>query len=185
MLAAFYFPYWNSDFPQFILNPCDLRELICDSVRVFTSSWCMDLSDLQQKLTDYTSSENFETLEGFASEMLDFECPELAQFVRYRDDRYCRNLVYQGEDFELVLLCWKPGQRSPKHFHPDNGCVMTVIKGQLEEIRFEGSSSTKAIYDAGTVSYINGDEEHIVGNSGDQESISLHIYSPTGYIEFD
>lgn len=31
--------------------------------------------------------------------------------------KYSRNLIELNEDFELILLCWLPGQESPIHNH--------------------------------------------------------------------
>src|SRR2546426_763531 len=45
------------------------------------------------------------------------EPSEIEPFLHFTDNRYARNLVYKTPYFECLVLCWKPGQRSPIHDH--------------------------------------------------------------------
>eukprot|EP00752_Nemacystus_decipiens_P001571 g1532.t1 len=47
--------------------------------------------------------------------------------------------------FDLLLLCWRPGANSVIHDHPNAGCWVKVLKGELRETRYslapDGSGS--------------------------------------------
>lgn len=53
--------------------------------------------------------------------------------VRFRDDKYARHLIHREELFEVMLLCWKPGQLSPVHNHQGNSGWVRVLRGRMEE----------------------------------------------------
>ena len=49
---------------------------------------------------------------------------------------YTRNLIYKDERFELMALCWEPGQVSRVHNHADQQCWMSVPIGKLRGQNF-------------------------------------------------
>ncbi|HET9533710.1 MAG TPA: cysteine dioxygenase family protein [Blastocatellia bacterium] len=51
--------------------------------------------------------------------------------------KYARNLVIRGEHAELLMLCWRPGQRTPIHDHGGSIGVILVCEGLLTETMFE------------------------------------------------
>src|SRR5262249_58039895 len=55
----------------------------------------------------------------------------LAPYVRFDRNHYTRNLVYACPKFELLALCWEPGQRSHIHNHDGQRCWMMVPVGRL------------------------------------------------------
>jgi cysteine dioxygenase len=57
----------------------------------------------------------------------------LQNFITFRDDKYARNLVYRCEDFEMMILCWRPGQITPIHNHAGQCGWVRVLRGQIEE----------------------------------------------------
>src|SRR4051812_34435637 len=56
---------------------------------------------------------------------------EIEPYIQFSDERYSRNLVYKTEDFECLVLCWKPGQRSPIHDHANSICAVYTLDGLL------------------------------------------------------
>src|SRR5688572_30516840 len=52
-------------------------------------------------------------------------------------DCYTRNLVHREEHYELLLLCWGAGQKSPIHNHQGQRCWMAVLEGEISETLFE------------------------------------------------
>src|SRR5258708_319403 len=52
-------------------------------------------------------------------------------YIQFSEDRYARNLVYKTADFECLVLCWKPGQRSPIHDHGNSICAVYTVDGTL------------------------------------------------------
>ena len=58
------------------------------------------------------------------------------KFAKYDMYKYTRNLVHEGNGkFNLMLLCWSPGNQSTIHDHADAHCFVKVLSGQLTEVR--------------------------------------------------
>ena len=49
---------------------------------------------------------------------------------------YTRNLIYKDERFEMMAICWEPGQVSRVHNHCEQRCWMTVPVGRLKGQNF-------------------------------------------------
>ncbi|GAX13626.1 cysteine dioxygenase [Fistulifera solaris] len=102
---------------------------------------------------------------------------------------YTRNLVATDhETYTLLLLCWNPGQASPIHDHPCDGCWMRVLQGCVHEERFVKSvvdhrtmhCTRNELYSAGELLYMEDSMGyHRVGNpSADELAVTLHLYCP-------
>ena len=66
-------------------------------------------------------------LDGFA--------PPLAELVRHVEwprRGYFRTLVHRDEQFELLLLSWAPGSRSPLHDHAGQDCWFVPLAGAFD-----------------------------------------------------
>src|SRR4051812_37433235 len=50
-------------------------------------------------------------------QLLRVEAASLAPYILFDPRRYTRNLVYRCSRFELLSLCWEPGQMSAIHNH--------------------------------------------------------------------
>lgn len=55
----------------------------------------------------------------------------LSPYVRWNPQTYARNLIYRDEFFEVLALCWLPGQRTPVHSHNGQLGWVTVVQGEL------------------------------------------------------
>lgn len=144
----------------------------------------MNLLQLQQRLIELTDSEGFISLESFRDEFHHSQLEGFDQFVTFREDSYSLMTLSCREKFEIRLLCWKPFQETPKHPHPKNGCLMKILEGKLTEEKFVDidSSNIKTSYNKGDVNFIKASESHILKNT-ETDSISLHIYSPSGFYD--
>jgi cysteine dioxygenase len=117
---------------------------------------------------------------------LDISCDDLAEFVRFSDRQYARNLVRGGPWYHALVLCWKNGQRSPIHDHKDSSCGVRVLRGTLTETFFEFAANghIKATHSreltAGSVCASQDTDIHQVSNlqAGVADLVTLHIYSP-------
>lgn len=54
----------------------------------------------------------------------------------WREDKYARHSIHRTELFDVILLCWKPGQVSPVHNHQGNSGWVRVLRGRMEETHF-------------------------------------------------
>lgn len=108
-------------------------------------------------------------------------------FARFSPAQYTRNLVARNEHFEMLVLCWSVGQRSPIHNHARQNCWMAVLEGEIAEIQFQYMESGGAgqlaqgstrLFRPGQVSFINDDIAlHRVAPVNGGAGVSLHLYS--------
>ena len=61
----------------------------------------------------------------------------LQPFVHFRADAYTRNLVFRDQLFEVMLICWPPGQRTPVHTHNGQLGWMSVERGALAVVDYK------------------------------------------------
>jgi cysteine dioxygenase len=114
----------------------------------------------------------------------EIDAADLAEHVHFSADGYTRNLVSTGEWYDLLVLCWKPGQHSPIHDHAGSGCGVRVLHGVMTETEFapdaDGQAKEVGSRDlaAGTVSGCEDLDLHQVSNDQDDDLVTLHIYSP-------
>lgn len=114
------------------------------------------------------------------------------QFAKFDKYKYTRNLVHSGNGkFNLMLLCWAPGNQSSIHDHADAHCFVKNLDGTLKETRYswpeEELTEDGAVVEKGTV-HIKPDDVtymcdelglHRVENSSHSNTaVSLHLYSP-------
>jgi cysteine dioxygenase len=127
------------------------------------------LDDLNRWLTQVDLSE--ECLRGYRS---------------FKPSSYARNRVMKNDYVEMLVLCWKPGQRTVIHDHNGSHGAVRVCEGVLWETMFEQDHEGKLRYKlssewrAGGVTGANVPDIHQLGNpevSG-QDLITIHIYAP-------
>jgi cysteine dioxygenase len=111
---------------------------------------------------------------------------DVADYIRFSDRQYMRNLVRSGSWYYALVLCWKNGQRSPIHNHTGSTCGVRVLRGTLTETVFEfaPNGAVKATVSrdclpGSILGSVDGDM-HQVSNlqAGDADLVTLHVYSP-------
>jgi cysteine dioxygenase len=60
----------------------------------------------------------------------------IAKYLHWSPQCYTRNLIYKDERFEMMAICWEPGQVSRVHNHSGQRCWMTVPIGRLRGQNF-------------------------------------------------
>jgi cysteine dioxygenase len=114
------------------------------------------------------------------------DCDELGEHVRFSDQQYARNLVREGPWYQLLVLCWKNGQRSPIHDHAGSTCGVRVLRGVLTEtaFAFAPNGHVKAVGSRdlaeGQVCGTQDDDLHQISNlqAGEADLVTLHVYTP-------
>jgi len=88
-------------------------------------------------------------------------------------NRYYRYLLQKTPEYELYCIVWSEGATTPFHGHPDGGCWMRVIEGELVET----SVRSDRVMCAGDTGFQKGPYgiHRIVAR---QPSRSLHLYKP-------
>src|ERR1051326_6772624 len=142
----------------------------------------MNLSDAIEELTHKAKEMRLPDLRRLISDLKP-ERSEIEPYIHFTPDRYARNLVRKGKDFECLVLCWLPGQRSPIHDHGTSICAVYTVEGTLcaDNYRKTATGHIRADYSEdfkpGSVLSIQTTEIHQVSNLQDSQTlISLHFY---------
>ncbi len=61
----------------------------------------------------------------------------LDPYVHFRPDAYTRNLIYRDDTFEIMAVCWSPGQRTVIHTHNGQLGWMSVERGALAVVNYK------------------------------------------------
>src|SRR5208283_2753136 len=56
--------------------------------------------------------------------------------AHFNERTYQRNLVHHTANYEILVLCWRSGQRSPIHDHGESACGVPVVEGVATETSF-------------------------------------------------
>ena len=105
------------------------------------------------------------------------------------DSCFFVNILFTTDNktYTLLLLCWTPGQHSPIHDHPCDGCWMKVLRGQIRECRFQKDPDFESLVLTQDATYYTEEAAymedslglHSVGNpSSTFPAITLHLYCP-------
>lgn len=105
-------------------------------------------------------------------------------YCSWSDECYTRNCIVDNEKFELILLCWGPGQMTPIHDHGGEECWVTIIDGEFKETIYkiddaDGLKEVKSsIAKTNDVTYmIDFMGFHTLENLSNNRSMSLHLYA--------
>jgi cysteine dioxygenase len=111
---------------------------------------------------------------------------ELRPYIGFKEGAYARHRVFRCEHAELLVLCWRPGQRTPIHDHDGSFGAVRVLQGVMWETLFEMDAGDGLVYKSArewTPGHVTGadiPDIHQLGNpdiSG-QDLVTLHLYAP-------
>ena len=133
-----------------------------------TSAQCFSkASDANQRMKLFKSLCNSpESLIGYAS---------------FSEEKYQRIRLAKSTEYELLLLCWLPGQSASFHDHGSSECLMSCLNGHLVETTSalgKAGCTQKQLLEAKEVRCLAGSDIHKVENCSDFGAISLHLYAP-------
>jgi cysteine dioxygenase len=107
----------------------------------------------------------------------------------FAPNTYTRNLVCRSADFELLVLCWKPGHESTIHDHAGSLNAIRVYRGELTSRVFTPTAS--APDGAGPVDLVAEERVqergwtgvdrggiHQLANTSDEHLVTVHVYAP-------
>ena len=156
---------------------------------------------IDAKATDAAARLNFTTLAdmlrsmtsvpslaeaGKLIEQTDIGADEIAPYLGFKAGNYSRHRVMKNEFVEMLVLCWKPGQRTPIHDHNGSHGAVFVHEGILWETMFDYDVETGLNYRshrelrAGGLTGSEVPDIHQLGNpdvSG-RDLVTIHIYAP-------
>ncbi len=119
-------------------------------------------------------------------ENADISDSEIAPYMGFKEGNYWRHRVCRNEFAEMLVLCWRPGHRTPIHDHNGSHGVVRVHKGVMWETIFCFDPERGLCYSSGRerlpgeVTGSDVPDIHQLGNpevSG-QDLVTIHIYAP-------
>lgn len=120
-----------------------------------------------------------EILDRIAIPASDFE-----PFCHWHNKHYTRNCITRTDAFELLLICYEPGQSTSIHDYATQEAWIHPIQGTVIEERFEPGPDgplrkvSSAKLDTGSFSYLhNGRSIHRFRNTNKERSITLNLYA--------
>ena len=114
---------------------------------------------------------------------LDLQKEQLEKYCYFNRDFYTRNLVHKEKGFELMVVCWSPGQKAPIHGHEGEKCWARIQKGSLQVCNYKEISSDPINLDLvervlAKKGYLDGPADiHSVENISNDIAVSLHVYA--------
>ena len=132
-----------------------------------------------------------ESLEEFTPESVhevvsecDIGVEDLKNWIDYDypvSDSYGRKMVHDGGFFEVMVMCWRPGDYSTIHDHGKAEFGAVKLFGGAEHASFEleeGRLTTIARErnESGTTLKVTASLIHQMGNPGEKNFFSLHVY---------
>jgi cysteine dioxygenase len=143
------------------------------------------LAGLVERLARAAAPPTFDELNALLAGV-EVSADELRPYVSFKEGTYARHRVHLAEHAELLVLCWRPGQRTPIHDHAGSFGAVRVLRGVMWETLFEMEESEGLRYQSGrewTPGHVTGADVpdiHQLGNpdvSG-RDLVTLHLYSP-------
>lgn len=119
-------------------------------------------------------------------ESAEISAEELQPYIGFKEGNYWRHRVCRNEFVEMLVLCWRPGQRTPIHDHNGSHGGVRVCEGMLWETTFSFDSQKGLHYKAareyspGAVTGSDVPDIHQLGNPdvSEQNLVTIHVYAP-------
>jgi cysteine dioxygenase len=111
---------------------------------------------------------------------------DLQPYLGFKEGNYWRHRVCRNEAVEMLIICWRPGQKTPIHDHNGSHGVVRVQQGLMAETIFCFDKEQGLCHDTarecpeGTITGADVPDIHQLGNpdvSG-RDLITVHVYAP-------
>lgn len=145
----------------------------------------MTLEDLIQTFSEKYKSNPHQNLKNLIGILSSYNNNDYEKYIHFSEKSYSRVTIFKNENFEILLLCWKQNQLSNFHQHAKNGCLLKVLDGNISEDRVSvDKTSSVSHFKKGQTTYMSNDlGVHKIYNDSDNNTITLHVYSPPGFKE--
>ena len=117
-------------------------------------------------------------------ERVEIPMEQLAPLCTWNSRRYTRNCIERTEDFELLLICYEPGQRTSIHDYATEEAWIHPVAGSVVEERYEPAPDgslrkvSAAKLDRDSFSYLhNGRSIHRYINTGEERAVTMNLYA--------
>jgi cysteine dioxygenase len=146
---------------------------------------CQSLKALTNRLATLSRTPTLEEISGWLQEA-EVGTEELRPHLGFKPGTYARHRVFRNDFAELLVLCWRPGQRTPIHDHNGSHGAVRVCEGVMWETTFALNAAGELYYERAREWKVRGvtgadvPDIHQLGNpevSG-QNLVTLHLYAP-------
>lgn len=146
------------------------------------------LSELCNKLTN-----NIDHTIKLLSDYNSNDWENLVKDIKVSDcncNKYYKLLVFNNDIVDVFLIIWFDGAETSIHDHPDGGCAVKILKGDLVEEVFENVSNNRAELICNNLTSKLLEQYDItckVGNKilhrikSNDYAVSIHVYFPPNY----
>ncbi|HET9527746.1 MAG TPA: cysteine dioxygenase family protein [Pyrinomonadaceae bacterium] len=157
--------------------PCTTQPL--DGVSPF------GFAELIQRLNSQTGPPALEEIYSWLS-TVEISQLDLEPYLGFKEGNYWRHRVCRNDAVEMLVICWRPGQKTPIHDHNGSHGVVRVHQGLMQEKIFSFDEEKGLRYDTGrecpegTITGADVPDIHQLGNpdvSG-RDLITVHVYAP-------
>ncbi len=145
----------------------------------------LTFSDLVQTLESQSTPPTLEQLNSWLSHV-EIGPLDLEPYLGFKEGNYWRHRVCRNEAVEMLVICWRPGQKTPIHDHNGSHGMVRVQQGIMWETTFAFDQDKGLCYQqgrecqTGEVTGADVSDIHQLGNpevSG-QDLITIHVYAP-------
>ena len=110
--------------------------------------------------------------------------------TRFAKETYARNLVCRTPFFELLVLCWRPGQESTVHDHAGGLNAIRVHSGELTSRVFTFAPGAgpgrgpveqvaeERVRPGGSLVGVDRHGIHQLANASRDDLVTVHVYAP-------
>lgn len=111
---------------------------------------------------------------------------DLKPYVAFKEGNYWRHRVCRNEAVEMLVLCWRPGHKTPIHDHNGSHGVVKVHAGVLRESIYKYDAieglrdDSERECQVGEVTGAGVPDIHRLGNpeGSGQDLVTVHVYAP-------
>ena len=109
---------------------------------------------------------------------------DLEPYFRWNSRPYTRTCIHRNDDFELLVICYEPGQRTSIHdFNSETAWVHPVM-GEVVEERFTLDPSGRLVrakemrlHPGQLDAFSKGSDIHRFSNRGPDRAVTLNLYA--------
>ena len=117
---------------------------------------------------------------------VDITPAQIAPYIGFKEGNYWRHRVFRNDFVEMLVLCWRPGHRTPIHDHNGSHGGVRVCEGTLWETIFHYDAvkgleyKTAREHATGSVTGSDIPDIHQLGNPdvSEQNLVTIHVYAP-------
>ncbi|MEO8589394.1 MAG: cysteine dioxygenase family protein [Flavobacteriales bacterium] len=109
---------------------------------------------------------------------------DLEPYFRWNSRHYTRTCINRNEDFELLVICYEPGQRTSIHDYDSQTAWIHPVMGEVVEERFNATANNGLkrlreihLHPGTDDSLSDGSSIHRFTNRGPERAVTLNLYA--------